>query len=61
MLKRSPFDYEADSVALIQDALELWDSVGAGSLEGDLVWDAYDLHGPWITGYFAVGDRHHVI
>lgn len=56
-----PFDNEADSMALVQDALELGNSIGAGSLEGDLVRDANDLYGPWVAGYFAVGDRHHVI
>ena len=59
--QHSPFDDEADPVALVQDAFELGDAVGAGSLEGDLVGDADDLHGPWVAGYFAVGDRHHVI
>lgn len=58
---RLPFDYEADSVTFIQDAFELGNSVGAWSLEGDLVWDADDLHGPRIAGDFAVGDRHHMI
>lgn len=57
----SPFDYEADPVALVQDAFELGDSVGAGSLEGDLVRDADDLHRSRIAGYFAVGHRHHVV
>lgn len=56
-----PFDDEADPVALVQDAFELGNSICAGSLEGDLVRDADDLHGPWVTGYFAIGDRHHVI
>lgn len=60
-LKWLPFDDEADPVALVQDALELWNAVGAGSLEGDLVRDADDLHGPGVTRYFAVGDGHHVI
>lgn len=59
--RRLPFDNEADSVALVQDAFELGNSIGAGSLEGDLVRDADDLHGPRVAGYFAVGDRHHVI
>ena len=58
---RLPFDNEADSMALVQDAFELGNSVGAGSLEGDLVGNANDLHGPWVAGYFAVGNRHHVI
>lgn len=48
-------------MALVQDAFELGNSVGAGSLEGDLVGDANDLHGSRVAGYFAVGDRHHVI
>lgn len=48
-------------MALVQDAFELWNSVGAGPLEGDLVRDADDLHGPGVARYFAVGDRHHVI
>lgn len=62
ILKRwLPFDNEADSMAFVQDAFELGNAVSAGSLEGDLVRDANDLHGPWVAGYFAVGDRHHVI
>ena len=60
-MRTLPFDYEANPVALVQDALELGNSVGTWSLEGDLVWDAYDLHSPRVAGYFAVGDRHHVI
>lgn len=61
-LKRSlPFDYEADSVALVQDAFELGNSIRARPLEGNLVGNADDLHGPWVAGDFAVGDRHHVI
>lgn len=48
-------------MALVQDALQLGDPVGAGSLEGDLVRDADDLHGPRVAGDFTVGDRHHVI
>lgn len=56
-----PFDDEADCVALLQDALELGDPVGAGPLEGNLVGDADDLHGAGVTCYLAVGDRHHVI
>lgn len=48
-------------MALVQDAFELWNSVSAGPLEGDLVRDANDLHGPGVARYFAVGDRHHVI
>lgn len=56
-----PFDDEADSMALVQDAFKLGDAISAGSFEGDLIGDAYDLHGTWITGYFAVGNRHHVI
>lgn len=56
-----PFDNEADPVALVQDALELWNAVGAGPLERDLVGDADDLHSPGVARYFAVGDGHHVI
>lgn len=48
-------------MALLQDALELGDPVGAGPLEGNLVGDADDLHGAGVTCYLAVGDRHHVI
>lgn len=48
-------------MALLQDALELGDPVGAGPLEGDLVGDADDLHGAGVTCYLAVGDGHHVI
>lgn len=48
-------------MAFVQDAFELGNSVGAGSLEGDLVGDADDLHGPRVAGDFAVGYRHHVI
>lgn len=57
----SPFDHEADGVALVQDALQLGDAVRARPLEGDLVRDADDLHGSRVAGDFAVGDRHHVI
>lgn len=56
-----PFDDEADAVALVQDALELGDSVGAGPLEGDLVGDADDLHGSGVAGDLAVGDGDHVV
>lgn len=56
-----PFHDEADAMALVQDAFELGHSVGAGSLEGDLVGDADDLHGTGVAGYLAVGDRHHVV
>lgn len=56
-----PFDNEADPVAFVQDALELWNAVGAGPLERDLVGNADDLHGPGVTRYFTVGDGHHVI
>lgn len=48
-------------MALVQDAFELGNAVCARPLEGNLVRDANDLHGSWIAGYFAVGDRHHVI
>lgn len=56
-----PFDNEADPVAFVQDALELWNAIGAGPLERDLVGNTDDLHGPGVTCYFTVGDRHHVI
>ncbi len=48
-------------MALVEDPFELGNAVGAGSLEGDLVGDADDLHSPGVAGYFAVRDRHHVI
>lgn len=56
-----PFDNEADPVAFVQDALELWNAIGAGPLERDLVGNTDDLHGPGVTCDFTVGDRHHVI
>lgn len=58
---KSPFDNEADPVALVQDAFEFGDPVGAGPLEGDLVGNTDDLHGPRVTRYLTVGDRHHVV
>lgn len=48
-------------MAFVQDAFEFGDSVGAGSLEGDLVGDADDLYSSGVAGDFAVGYRHHVI
>lgn len=48
-------------MALVQDALELRNAVGAGPLERDLIGNADDLHGPGVTRYFTVGDGHHVI
>lgn len=56
-----PFDNEADPMALVQDALELWNPIRTGPLEWDLVGNTDDLHSPGVAGYFAVGDRHHVI
>lgn len=56
-----PLDDESYSVALVQDAFKLGYSVRARPLEGDLIWDADDLHGSRIAGDFAVGNRHHVI
>ena len=48
-------------MALVQDALELRNPVGAGPLKGDLVRNTNDFHGPGVARYFAVRDRHHVI
>lgn len=56
-----PFNDESYSVALVQDAFELGHAICARPLEGDLIWDADDLHGSRVAGDFAVGDRHHVI
>lgn len=56
-----PFDDEADPVALVQDALELGNAVGAGPLEGDLVGNADDLHRSGVARDLPVGNRNHVI
>ena len=48
-------------MAFLQDAFEFGHSVGAGPFEGDVVWDADDLHGLWVTGYLPVRHWNHVV
>lgn len=57
----APLNDEVDAVPLLQDPLQLGNSVGAGTLEGDLVRDAHDLHGLRVAGNLPVGDGHHVV
>lgn len=56
-----PFDNKADSVPLLQDALEFGHPVGTGSFEGNLVRYANYLHCLRITGNLPVRHRNHVI
>ena len=56
-----PLNDKVDAVPLLQDPLQLGNSVGAGALEGDLVWDAHDLHGLRVAGDLPVGDGDHVV
>lgn len=56
-----PLNDEVDAVPLLQDPLQLGDPVGAGTLKGDLVRDAHDLHGLRVAGDLSVGDGDHVV
>lgn len=56
-----PFNDEADLVALLQNALELGNAVGARPLEGNLVRDADNLHRLGVAGDLPVRNRNHVV